>query len=447
MKEPDVSRGIYRGEVLVSSTTYESAKQGLKERGATILHEYQLSPTIVASIEPTSAPILRDLPTIDYLEPDLPGEWLSEDTTWNIQRIDADYAWTRSTGSGVDLLIIDSGIDNGNFDLDPESVQACDGSNGLDVVGHGSFVAGIAAATNNTGGVVGTAPGVDLWSSRVGDMQGPVPSYIKCAVEYGRVNDFFVMNMSLSADTLEALVDEIEAAWNEGHVLVAAAGNTSGGVATFPAEHPDVIAVTATDENDDWAGIGPEDSEVEISAPGGVYITSTGSSYAGIDIFDCTICSDTVAATSYAAPHVAAAAAMIKSYYPAWDNEDVRDRLQETAVDLGDSDKFGYGLLDIAAAVGISPMSVSINGPSEIQPDDESCTWVADVSGGAGPYTYAWRYDGQYVGSASSWTGGLNSGDIDDEFYLSLWVYDVGGEPAGDEILVTTSEFAMWCPS
>src|SRR5690625_766700 len=116
------------------------------------------------------------------------------------------------------------------------------------------------------------------------------------------------MNMSLSITSLSSLTDEINAAYNQDDiVLVAAAGNTSGGAVTYPANLNTVIAVTATDNNNNranFAAIGPE---IELAAPG-VDIEST--------CLGGGTCMD--AGTSMAAPHVAGAAALLRSFNSSW---------------------------------------------------------------------------------------------------------------------------------
>jgi subtilisin family serine protease len=268
-----------------------------------------------------------------------------------------------------------------------------------------------------------------------------------CAIEYGRDNDFLVMSMSFFlVDSLEAITDEIEAAWDEGHLMVAAAGDSTDAAVGFPAYLPDVIAVTPVKQDSSFWG--PEDDEVELAAPGGRGITSTGS-INGVPPWNDTIVTDEGIGSSYAAPHVAAAAALLWDLHPSWTNEEIRNRLQATAYDLGDSgwdERYGYGLVDIPAALGITPFSsLSISGPEEIQPEEENCTWEAVVSGGSEPFTYTWRYDGYWVSSGTSWTGGLNPLDEDEEFVLTLWLTDYWYHSISDTLLVTTSELARWC--
>ncbi len=435
-KEPNALAGVDEyGRVLVSPATVQQAKSDFAWRGFSVIYEYKLTPAILAEIPPSAVAQLRRNPLIDYIEPETFGEWMAQDTTWNIRKVRAPVAWSQSTGNGVKLLIIDSGIDNQHNDLGPAVIQACDGSNGLDEYGHGTHVSGIAAALNNSIDVIGVAHGVALWSSRVG-RQVPSASAVKCAVEFGRINGTFAMSMSLGLSPYASLTDEIKGAYADGHYLVASAGNNWGGPVSYPASLAEVVAVSATDANDSWWSGSSKGPEVELSAPG-ANVTST--------CLGGGTCSMT--GTSMAAPHVAAAAAVVKSYNPSWSNTYIRNRLQSTAKDRGApgyDQYFGYGRLDVGAAVGVTLPSVSISGPTRILPD-ATCSWYADVSGGIPPYTYNWYNDGIGVGTSSWYTGGKDPGNLTDHFPLRVDVRDGRGDTATKQITVYEDPNARVC--
>lgn len=196
-KESDRIAGVdERGKTVVSNQTKNSGIQAIKEAGVEILRESKLHPSVLARIPVDTELIsaLRNHPLIDIFEPNATGRYFN--ITWNIDRVNAPDIWNQTTGSGARLLIIDSGVDNNHTDLDPDVIHGCDNTNGVDQLGHGTSVSGIAAALQNGQDVVGVAHNVELWSASVGT-PAPATASVLCAVEYGRVNNVDVMNMSL----------------------------------------------------------------------------------------------------------------------------------------------------------------------------------------------------------------------------------------------------------
>lgn len=100
-----------------------------------------------------------------------------------------------------------------------------------------------------------------------------------------------------------------------------------------------------------------------------------------------------------------------------------------------------------SCAVEVPPSpTVTIDGPSEIYPGTQ-CTWTAHASGGGGGYTYNWWYDGNLVGSGSSYTGGVLSGDINTDFTLRVVVTDANGKAADAQVHVREDPGALMCAS
>lgn len=279
---------------------------------------------------------------------------------WGIDRIDAEKVWPLPLNNSADPIrvgIIDTGISNTHPDLlanikgGMNTIQPIKGWN--DDNGHGSHMAGIVAALNNTFGVVGVAPAADLYAVKVLDRNGS--GYLSDVIEgmqWAIVNNMQVINMSLGTTAdIQSFHDAVIAAKNAGIVVVAAAGN-SGGSVIFPAAYPEAIAVSATDQNNviaSWSSRGPE---VDLAAPGAsIYSTYKGTAYA------------TLSGTSMASPHVAGAAALVLNTSVGaydvdndgfWDPSEVQAKLQATAVDLGDEgldNLYGWGLVNAFAAV------------------------------------------------------------------------------------------------
>jgi subtilisin family serine protease len=284
----------------------------------------------------------------------------SQTLTWNIDRVDAEISWGISTGDPVKVGVIDTGIDLKHPDLQANIKGGYNAINPLkssnDDNGHGTHVAGIIAALNNSIGVVGVGPNIDLYAIKVLNASGS--GYISDVIEgiewvinqKNTQGGDWVINMSLgTSQDVPSFHEAIVNAYNAGVTIVAAAGNT-GGAVSYPARYPEVIAVSATDENNQvpsWSSRGPE---VDLAAPGvNIYSTYKGQSYA------------TLSGTSMAAPHVTGAAALIIDTKKCDLNLDgictpaeVQQRLEQTAIDLGTPGKdylYGSGLVNVYNAL------------------------------------------------------------------------------------------------
>ncbi len=294
---------------------------------------------------------------------------------WNLDRIGAPDAWSLATGRQQVVAIIDSGVDLEHPDLVDRFVRRADGRVlGRDVVedddvpqdplGHGTMVAGVAAATTGNGeGVAGVAPEAQLLPVRVLDRDGrgtssDVDEGIRWAVDHGAT----VVNLSLESATsgdgdsllggatVAAPVAAVDYAWQHGVVVVAAAGNSGNGFTDYPRSSP-IVLVGATDRDDERTSFSDSGRDDLLMAPG-VDVVSTWCREAGDD--RCTPGTHTYGiadGTSFAAPHVAGAIAVLRS--AGLDADEAVDRLRATARDLdepGPDPRTGRGLVDLAAA-------------------------------------------------------------------------------------------------
>jgi subtilisin len=427
-KESESVSGVNsHGQRIVSAATIEQTKEELRREGVEIRREYGRVPAVAATISPNMIVNLLDNSRVEYVEPVFPSMvaapssrsagFRSQSTPWNVTKVQAPTAWSRGTGSGVDLLIIDTGADSDHPDLDYYDIHDCyeEEGDGEDGFGHGTFVAGVAAAADNSSQIVGVAPDVNLWSVKVGQNDTLDTEAIPCALEYAIDNEVFVVNMSFSgpyySPSSQLMAEAVDV---HGMLLVASAGNTYGGSITWPAENADVMAVTAVDEDDDrWIG-SPIDYEIDIAAPG-ADITSTCLG-GGTCKFD-----GHGDGTSFAAPHAAAAGAILKEYNSYWDGGDIRWRLETSAIEVSPLNYFGNGLLKSWYATGGSTMYATIYGPSSVSAM-ASCQWEASVSGGAPPYSYSWS-------GVLSGSGGTVSGSVTSSGYLYLTATDVFNQP------------------
>ncbi len=283
---------------------------------------------------------------------------LSQVLPWGIDRVDAELVWpVGNTANPIRVGIIDTGISNNHPDL---LANVKGGVNTInpkknwnDDNGHGSHVAGTVAALNNTIGVVGVGPAIDLYAIKVLGANGSgFLSDVIEGIQWAVANNMQVVNMSLGTGSdIQSFRDAVIAAKNAGVVVVAAAGN-SGGAVSFPAAYPEAIAVSATDSSDTIASFSSRGPEVDLAAPGvSIYSTYKGTSYA------------TLSGTSMAAPHVAGSAALVLNTpvgaYDAnanskWDPNEVQKKLQDRARDLGTAgfdNLYGWGLVNAYNAV------------------------------------------------------------------------------------------------
>src|SRR5687767_4082441 len=275
---------------------------------------------------------------------------------WGLAKIGAESAWTRTTGAGIRIGIVDTGIDLEHEDLARKVVESinCVGSGGdqgkcngsaQDDQGHGTHVGGIAAASkDNEKGIAGVAPDAQLVVAKVMNAQGTgagsdVTAGIKWVVDHGAK----VVNLSLGdpAQPITALISEnelkegVEYAWSKGAVAVIASGNSGTGLGIEGANFGDMnaIVVGATGPDDTAATYSTSTGEAKwaVAAPGGAADQGKKTN----DIFSTFWIKGQKnsygyqAGTSMAAPHVAGAVALLlaQGYSPA----DAVTRLLDTA--------------------------------------------------------------------------------------------------------------------
>ena len=301
-------------------------------------------------------------PEVDYVQPDVKVKAFSQSLPTGINRVDGDLSPTKSgDGSGavnVDIGILDTGIDLSHPDLNVyKQVTFVSGtSSGNDDNGHGTAVAGIAAAKDNSQGVVGIAPGARLWAIKVLNKDGiGSSSDIIKGIDYvtQHAKEIDVVNLSFGAiGQNSALHSAIIKSVAAGVTYTAAAGNEGINAASvFPASFPEVIAVSAIVDTDGKCGgispisttAGKDDtlasfsnygSVVDLAAPGVlIKTTAKGGSYT------------TFSGTSVSTPHVTGAAALYKSEHPGATPSEVRTALRNlgsTSSTVCDGKGHGY---------------------------------------------------------------------------------------------------------
>ncbi|MGD2102971.1 MAG: S8 family serine peptidase [Acidimicrobiia bacterium] len=290
---------------------------------------------------------------------------------WHLPAVQTESAWDTSTGEGVLVAVIDSGISQGGEDFDCQTlvhpynaITATPGAAAAtDDNGHGTHVAGtVAQCTDNGIGVAGVAFDAQLMPVKVLDENGDGEfSDLVTGIEWARSHGADVINMSLGCLLCfsEAVSDAIDAAVADGIVVVASSGNDGAGTVGFPASHPDVIAVGAADFNDIVTSYSNRGAALDLVAPGGDTSQDANGDGEPDGVLQETFVGSTFGyywyqGTSQAAPHVAGAAALLRCVAPGIDATTIKTALESTALDLGapgfDTD-YGHGLLQIDDAV------------------------------------------------------------------------------------------------
>lgn len=275
---------------------------------------------------------------------------------WNLKMIGAETAYQMNfLGQGVRVGVIDSGV-YAHPDLAANLVAghnyttgAADPNNTTDNYGHGTKVAGLIAASSKSG-YMGVAPGVEIVPLKVTDEKNNISIYDICRAIVGGIDDYHcdVLNLSLGTETnYTPLREAIAYAAEQGVVVVAAAGNKdylTDSALRYPAAYDTVIGVGAVDSSGEIFSGSVCNSSVFLTAPG-MYVRST-SCLGGYD--------DYSTGTSFSAPQVAGAAAVLLGADPSLTPENIMDLLAETAADKepeGWDEQYGYGILSVSGCM------------------------------------------------------------------------------------------------
>jgi hypothetical protein len=308
-----------------------------------------------------------------------PGDFSYEYNQWNLETIFMPQAWQYvqdvnslfrfvETIDTVKIAIIDTGIDINHEDLmdviydgyDATGEGTVEPNVGCTFKEHGTEVAGVAAANTNNYKLIGsTSYPVGLagiaWTNpmplriipiKVADETGLQYNYIKDGIRYAYLHGADVLNLSLGGDADDGVRNSIIDATNEGRgglgsVVVAAAGNngTCNDIICFPANMDNVIAVGATNQQNNRAQFSNTGPEIDLMAPGeNIPTTNLGGGYTN------------ASGTSFAAPHVSGLAALILELHPNLTYNQVKTILETTAdSSIGPNEGFdnetGYGLI------------------------------------------------------------------------------------------------------
>ncbi len=348
-------------------------------------------------------------PNIEFAEPDrirrqllIPNDTYFADTQWNLPKVNAPAAWDLTTGNPrVIVAVIDSGFDATHPDRPANLILGCDYvawratiartcplvSN--DPNGHGTHVTGIIGARQNNGtGISGLAPNVTVMVIRTGDTNGvSFTSDVSSAVIEATDRGARVINLSLGGPTnTQSERSAILYAQARNVLVVAAAGNEweHGNAPSYPAALPGVIAVGAASYDDQRALYSNTGSYISLVAPGGS-ATSSSTSDPRLWILSLfpTRTYQYMAGTSQASPHVAAAAALVMSVHPTLSAMTVGTILKSSAHPIGNpvpNETFGYGFLDVQAALQSANVVVSVATATPIALPSATVTTTPTIS-------------------------------------------------------------------
>lgn len=312
-------------------------------------------PALAAAAEIHPEAALAATPSGPLTEPE---PWLGDPVRaeqWHLKTLNVAGAWTYSSGAGVTVAVIDSGVDAGHKDLQGQVLPGLDlvdptGNGDTDLVGHGTTVSAlIAGRSDDDAGVVGIAPKAKILPVRVLDRDNRyddamiVAKGVRWAVDHGAR----VINLSLGGNgSSPALAAALDYAFAKDVVVVACTGNASTSSSSgvwYPAREPGVIAVAGMEKAGTvlWSG-SITGKETVVTAPATQLYGARPGGYWRVQ------------GTSFAAPMVSGTAALVRSRWPTMSAAEVVNRIIKSAKDRGPGgrdNQYGYGLVNPEGAL------------------------------------------------------------------------------------------------
>jgi subtilisin family serine protease len=329
-----------RGEAEIRETQVED-----RAAATELVTELSMQPRVVAAeIDTVYAALGSARPA--------PRDGAERERQWALDALEAEQLWQEAHGCGATIAVVDSGVDFTHPDL-VGTVRSGknfvgDGKGLTDRSGHGTEVAGVAAAARDNGiGISGLAPGVRVMPIGIEDITGEMrASDLSRGLQFAISREVDVINLSLGGPVQSPNVEYwLEQATRAGIPVVAAAGNAyrNDNPTIWPAASPHTIAVGAIAPTGVWAPFSSTGQYIDVVAPGVAVLTTAadGRYVAGNG-------------TSLSAPFVSATLAMMRVRAPEASPDDLRRALVSSARDAGPTGwdpKFGHGVVDPLAAL------------------------------------------------------------------------------------------------
>jgi subtilisin family serine protease len=324
----------------------------------------------------------------------------------HLRRIQAPTAWSTTVGSSnVVIAILDTGVDSTHEDLTANIVPGWNSYNNnsttTDVSGHGTAVAGTAAAVSNNGvGVASVCWSCRIMPIRVSDMTGYATySAIANGLTWAADHGARVANISYIVSDSSAVTSAAQYFQGKGGVVTSSAGNYS----TFSnsPDNPYILTVSATDYFDVIYSYSNTGKNIDVAAPGDSVSTQMGGGYVS------------TGGTSYSAPIVAGVAALVMSVNPQLSGDQVQNIVKQSADDLGAAGwdpLYGAGRVNAARAVSMAanggtidtiPPTIAFTYPGNGMTVSGVFTFQISASDNTGVSAVDLSVDGISVGSTS----------------------------------------------
>jgi serine protease AprX len=476
--------------VLVSEagSAGHAAETAVAHLGGRVIRQLSVIDGFAARLPQAAVPVLSSVPGVRWVSPNrslqLEGQYGQDSGVASAVYTDvtrASKAWSQGvTGAGMTVALIDTGV-NTSGDLAGQVVHAEDFTpeqNNLDSYGHGTFVAGLIDGTGaaSGGAIKGIAPGAKIVSLKIAGADGTtdvleVLAALEWIVDYKDVYGIRIVNLSLGFNASQPyLVDPldfaVERVWNDGVVVVAAAGNGNNvpGSITSPGNDPRVITVGSSNDkttvalSDDklatFSSVGPTTdgfTKPEILAPGRSVVSSRSPGSTIDTTYPDSEVADVYAkgsGTSFSSAIASGVAALVLQRTPLLSPDQVKRRMVTTTRAIGgitapawwpgEVDAFGATMsLDLLPAnIGVAPANgggslQALRGAFCLRYTDGTCMTDDDANAAVGfdPTQY----------DSNTWAGSLWLG--------SQWVASLGSQWAGSQWAGSQWAGSQWAGS